>query len=813
MWNKIAHIVLKYRIYFIILLALYTAFMGYHGRKIEMNYDFSQVVPSDDKDMIYFQQFKKTFGEDGNLLAIGIQDSTLYKLENFRRFKYFSDEVARLSGTNDVLSLPRIGRIVKNTEKQQFEFEPIFKELPETQQELDSLLELAGSIKFYEGRVVNDSTGANLMVVSIEKSILNSDKRQRLMDDIMHLGSEFSEKTGIKLHYAGLPFVRTVMSTKVKEELNFFLVLSVCVTAVILFLFFRSWRAVVFPMLVIIVVVVSTMGTVALLGYKITLLTGLLPPIIVVIGIPNCIYMLNKYHQEYARHRDKMGALSYIIRKIGVVTLLTNATTAVGFVVLGFTDISILREFGIVAGINIVIAFLVSIVLIPSVFAYLPAPNPKQLKHLEFKGVNKIINSIDLLVHRHPVAIYSVTGALIIFSLIGMTRLKAISYMVDDLPEESDIKTDLAFFEKHFQGVMPLEIVIDTGKKRGAMNLQNLKAIDEFEEFLNKQPDISAPVSLVTFAKASRQAFYNGSPAFYSLPTNQDKTFILQYMRNQMQTGDTTTMQNNLLDSFVDSTGQKLRVSLKVADMGSVKLDSLLNHVIRPEIARTFADTDLEVFVTGTTLLFIKGNDYLIQNLQSSLVIAFVLISLIMAALFGNIRMIIISLIPNMIPLLITAGLMGYFNIPLKPSTALIFSIAFGISVDDSIHFLAKYRQEVRQHNYFIPKAVSLSIFETGSSMFYTSIVLFAGFIIFAWSDFGGTVALGLLTSTTLLCAMLTNLILLPRLLLTFDRKGSKDDFEPWIEHYEEFYTEEEDEEINVDMLALKGSKSNNSSD
>lgn len=805
MWVKFAQIVLKYRILFILAIAAYTAFMGYHARRIEMTYDFNQVVPSDDEDMVYFQEFKRTFGEDGNMLAIGLQDSAVFELENFRRFKYFSDAVAGLNGINEVIALPRIGRIIKDQEKQQFSYEPLFKELPDTQQELDSLLAIAGQIKFYEGRVVNDSTGANLMIVSIGKEILNSPKRQQLMDDIMHLGREFTDKTNIKLHYAGLPFVRTVMATKVRGELNLFLVLSVCVTAVILMAFFRSWRAVVFPMLVILVVVVSTMGTVALLGYKITLLTALLPPIIVVIAIPNCIYMLNKYHQEYARHRDKMGALNYIIRKIGVVTLLTNATTAVGFVVLAFTEIAILKEFGIVAGINIVIAFVVSIILIPSVFAYLPAPNPKQLKHLEFKAVNKIISSIDLLVHRHPIFIYGVTGALIVISIIGMTRLKAISYMVDDLPEKSDIKQDLAFFEANFQGVMPLEIVIDTGNKRGAMNLQNLRVINEFEEFLAQQPSISSPVSLVSFAKASRQAFYNGSPAYYSLPTNQDKNFIMQYLRNQMQNGGENGMQANLLNSFVDSTGQKLRVSLKVEDMGSVKLDSLLNSVIRPAITRIFADTDFNVFVTGTTLLFIKGNDYLIENLQSSLVIAFVLISLIMAALFGNFRMIVISLIPNIIPLLVTAGLMGYFNIPLKPSTALIFSIAFGISVDDSIHFLAKYRQEVRQHNYFVPKAVSLSIFETGSSMFYTSIVLFAGFIIFAWSDFGGTVALGILTSTTLLFAMLTNLILLPRLLLTFDKKGSKDDFEPWIEHYEEFYTEEEDEEIDVDMITLKG--------
>ncbi|MDQ3395701.1 MAG: MMPL family transporter, partial [Bacteroidota bacterium] len=664
---------------------------------------------------------------------------------------------------------------------------------------LDSLLLQAHNLTFYQGQLFNETTGATLMLVSIQKEILNSENRQILIADILAAGEAFSDATGIKLHYSGLPFIRSVLMRKVKQELNLFLCLSLVVTALILFFFFRSLQAVIFPLLVIGVMVVWSMGTLVLLDYKITILSGLIAPIIVVIGIPNCIYLLNKYHQEYSKHGNQIKALSRIIRKIGLVTLITNFTTAIGFLVLAFTDIIILQEFGIVAGINILGTFFVSIILVPAVFSYLPPPNNRQLKHLDFKVQDKALTSLDLLVHRHKYNILLSFGIISIISIIGIYKIESVSYMVDDIPEGSQVKQDLNFFEKNFNGVMPLEVIVDTGKKRGVMKIENLRKVNELEEFLSDNRYISKPLSMIGLVKASRQAFYNKNPRFYDIPNNQDKNFIFSYLQGQ-------SVGNEFINSFVDSTRQIMRVSLKVADIGSNKMDSLVHQVIEPEISRIFAGSDIKVNITGTTLLFVKGNKFLIENLQMSLILAFVIISIIMAFLFQNIRMIILSLVPNIIPLLITGGIMGYFGIALKPSTALIFSIAFGISVDDSIHFLAKYRQELFSNKFFVPVAVSNSIRETGPSMIYTSIVLFAGFVIFAGSEFGGTVALGILTSTTLLFAMITNLVLLPALLLIFDDGKRSNDERPLIEHYDEFYQEDEDEEIDIDLLQLEDS-------
>ena len=797
MWTKLAHIVLKYRLTLIIILGLITVFMGYHAKDAEYSYSLATVVPASDPDMKFFEEFKNNFGEDGNILAIGVDDSAVYRVDNFRRFKYLSEALGEINGVKQVLSLPVLKMLVKDEQQKEFKLEPIFPEIPQNQSALDSLLNFANNEKFYSSQLINQKNGATFILLTIDPDILNSPNRDVVIDDIKQVAGAFALQTGIDLHYVGLPYIRTEVNGKIKSELQVFLILSLIITALILLYFFRSWDAVVFPMIIIAVIVVWSMGTLALLNYKITMLTGLLPPVIVVIGIPNSIYLLNRYHQEIEKHGNKIRGLSHIIRKIGIVALITNFTTAIGFVVLIFTDITVLRQFGIVAGINIMATFLVSMILIPAVFSYLPTPHGKQLKHLQFKGTEFILTGLDLLVHRHKYSVFAVTGVVVCLAFIGVLKLKSISYMVDDVPEDSQVKKDLEFFEKNFSGIMPLEIVIDTHKKRGILRQDFLQKADELEQYLGNQKYISKPVSIVSFMKAARQAFYNNNPKYYDLPNRGDRNFILRYLIGKKGNTD-------MLHSFMDTTLSKMRISLKVADVGSHKLDSLIQNVVQVKINELFGGTDVDVKATGTTLLFVKGNKFLVQNLRMTLILAFLIIAIIMAILFRNLKMMLISLIPNVIPLIVTAGVMGYFNIPLRPSTALIFSVVFGISVDDAIHFLAKYRQELFTSNFFVPLAISKSIRETGASMMYTSIILFAGFIIFSGSEFVGTTMLGILTSTTLLIAMLTNLIVLPSLLMAFDDGKRSKDAHPLIEHYDEFYQEEEDEEIDLDLIALE---------
>jgi len=797
MWTRLAHIVLKNRLVLIILIGCITIFMGYKAKDVQFTYSFFTPVPEEDPDMMFFTQFKSEFGEDANIVAIGIQDSALFRPQNFRRFKYLSDELTKIEGVIEVVSIPLFRTLIKDTQNKKFIVEPIFDEVPDDQAKLDSLLLLANNQKFYSDQIINQKNGATFILISINKEVLNTKARDVVIEDIEHIAQEFQKATNIELKYVGLPYIRTEVNGSVKAELIMFLFLSIFVTALILLFFFRSWDAVVFPLIIILVIVVWSLGTLGILGYEITILTGLLPPVIVVIGIPNSVYLLNRYHQQINKHGNKAFALSHVIRKIGIVALITNSTTAVGFLVLLLTGIKDLQEFGLVAGINIMATFVVSIILIPAVFSYLPKPNGKQLKHLKFKAIDFALTTLDLLVHRHRYRVFVFTGILVAVALFGVTKLVAVTFIVDDVPKDSQVKKDLAFFEENFSGIMPLEIVIDAGKKKGILRQSFLNKVNELETFLDSQQVISKPVSILSMLKASRQAFYNNNPDFYSLPSRADRNFILRYLTNDEN-------ESSVINSFVNEEQSKMRVSLKVADIGSIRLDSLIDNVVNAKIDELFGDTDITAKATGTTLLFVKGNKFLVQNLRRSLILAFVIVAIIMGILFRSLKMIAISLIPNLIPLIMIAGLMGYFEVALRPSTVLIFSVVFGISVDDSIHFLAKYRQELFVNNFFVPLAISKSIRETGASMIYTSIILFAGFIIFSGSEFISTMMLGVLTSTTLLIAMFANLIVLPALLMVFDDGKRSQDSHPPIEHYEEFYQEDDDEEIDLQMIAIQ---------
>jgi hypothetical protein len=774
--------------------------MAYKGREAKLSYDFVAALPASDPDLKYFNRFKAMFGDDGAVMVIGLSDKKVFELDNFIKLQYLTRELQNLKGITQVLSLPQMQYLDKDTSGKKFLAKKIFPKTPQSQRELDSLLRFSFNQKIYHKLLFNTESNALLIVVGIEKEILNSHRRQRLMKDILDVGEAFSQKTNIQLHYGGLPFVRAVSTEKVSQELSRLLILSGIATSLILFYFFRTIVAIIVPILIIGIGVIWCFGFLGIFGYKITLLTGLLPPLLVVIGVPNCVYLLNKYHQEYRKYNDKHKALLKIIQKIGIVTFMTNTTTAIGFGVFIFMDNINLSQFGVVSFLCVMSTFVISIVLIPIIYSFLPAPNQKHLKHLDRKQLSYLLNFLDKIVFQYKWATYAIVCIISILSVIGIYQLQAVSFMVDNVPDNSLPKKDLAFFEKHFSGVMPLEIVIDTQRKKGAMNLKNLRKVEDFENSLQEIAAIARPLSLVSLVKTTKQAYYNQKPEFYELPSNQDAILILNYL----QKSDSDSTSKQLLNNLVDSTGRYVRISLKVADIGSQKLDALVNQKIQPKIDSTFKDTKLKATVTGSTLLFIKGNVYLIDSLQSSLLLAIGLIALIMATLFGSLRMIVISIITNLLPLAITAAMMGYLGIPLKPSSALIFSIAFGIAVDDSIHYLARYRQELILHHYSVANAVRVSLRETGGGMFYTSIVLFFGFIVFLYSDFEGTIVLGILTSTTLLMAMFANLIVLPTLLLQFDSGKYDKRVKQLIDYYDEdFIYEEDDEEIDLSLLKV----------
>ncbi len=795
MWGHIALFIIKYRQWLLGLIAISTGYMAWVAKDVEMTYDFAQVVSPRDPDMVYFQQFKRTFGEDGNVLVLGMRDSSVYRLQNFNRLGQLADSLAKVTGVSGVLGITRVQQVSKDTVNGRFTMTPVFRGPPRSQAELDSLLGVVNSLQLYRGQLIAPRTGATLLAVTLDPKYLNSNRRQAVMNDILGRAEQFEKTTNIRMHYAGLPYVRSTMTSKVAGEMKFFALLVLAVMAVTLFLFFRTWSAVVFPLLVVAIVMVWCIASIVLLGFKINLLTGLVPSILVVVGVPNCTYLLSRYHYDFRKSGNQVLAMTRVIRKIGLITLMNNTTTAIGFVVFTFTDIAILYQFGMVATINIFVAFIISFIMIPAVFTYLPPPTEKQLEHLDSKPLVGIIHFLEFLVLRRRGTVYLVGLGLLLLAGLGIRRIEAVSFMVDDLPKNSSVNADLSFFETNFSGVMPLEFVVDTGKPKGVLKLPALQKIDQFERFLTAQPELSPPVSVVTFLKAATQSFYNGSPEFYRLPNNDDKNFIFSYLANSQNQAQGAGGTSRLVRGFVDSTGQRARISLKIADIGSHRLDTLVARRIEPAMQRIFQGSGLSVRRTGTTVIFTKGNEYVIGTLRESLAWAFGLVALVVLLLFRSFRTIFYALTPNLVTLTLTAGLMGYFGIALKPSTALIYVIALGIDGDNSIHLLAKFRQEMAIAGRTVSEAITNTLSEAGTSMIYTSIVLFIGFSIFAFSEFGGTKALGLLMGASLLITNFSNLVLLPALLRTFEHNNRQPVHgKALIRHYDESYHEEDDD-------------------
>lgn len=755
MWVKLARFVLKFRIPLISFIALVTLFMAYNATKVQMTYDFPKIIPPDHPSFIEYDNFKKQFGEDGSILVMGIQTDRLFEHDVFSAWHQLGEDLKQVDGVDGILSIPHAITIEKDTSEKKFIARPLVSQELASQTDVDAVRDEFFSLPIYDGVIYNSDTKATIMAVTINPKKLDSKERLVVVNQVHELGESFAQNTNVDVKYSGLPFIRSFQMNQISKELRNFLLLATLLIGIILFLLFRSFSTVFYPLLVVAIGVIWSLGTLGLLGYRITILTGLIPTLIVVIGIPNCIYLINRYHEEYRRHGSRKVALEIMVTKIGHVTFFANLTTAIGFGVFATMDSIILQEFGLVAGLNIACTYIISIIVIPVVFSFIPSPKESHLKHLDrtfFKGA---LDKLTQWTWNHGGKIVFSMLLIIGICLVGLMQLESKGFLFDDVPKEAQEYKDLKFFEGNFRGVMPFDILIDSKKKNGITKASFLKKIEKVQRVFDEDTLFSKPLSIVDGIKFANQAFFKGKKEFYTLPNGFDRNFIFTYLKNSGNTN------GGLLKSLTDSTQSVARISLQMADVGSQRFPILMDS-LRPKVEAIIDTSKYDITYTGTSLVALEGYAYLVNGLIWSVLLAFCLIALIIAYLFRNLKMLLVALLPNVIPLIVTAAIMGYFHIPLKPSTVLVFSVAFGISVDFTIHFLAKYRQELENSNGQIAPAVQSSIRETGFSMIYTALILFTGFIVFAFSSFEGTYYLGLLTSVTLIVSLFTNLLLLP---------------------------------------------------
>ncbi len=762
-----------------------TAFMVYQGTKVQVSFKFSRLLPLSDTTQVEYDQFRSTFNQAGNQVVIAAEDINVFEAENYQQWKALEEALDTITGVTNTLSPISAYNLRRNDSLKKLE--PVAFDDYFSAASADSLGKLYHSLPFYKDLLYSRDQHSPLLLVQIDKNQLYNENIVRIIESLKATVASFSESSGYKVHVSGLPYLRMANTKKISKEIGLSVVFALLVTVVLMFLFLRSFKATMYSMLVVLLGVAWSFGLIGSFGYKLSMLSALIPSLIIVIGVPNCIFLINKYHAEYKYHKNKILAVQRVIRKIGAATLMTNTTTALGFAAFILTDSEVLKEFGVIASLNIMMVFVISIIIIPIFYSFSRTPKKRHYVHLDKNWLQGFIAFLTHTVQSQRALVYTITAVLSAIALFGTTKLITTGNLSEEYMESDPLLIDLRFLEQEFGGVVPLEIVIDSKRPNGVQKLSFISKLDRLQQELADLPHLSRSLSVADGVKFAKQAYYRGEPDFYELPTRQEQSFIMSYIPRE--TGGL-----NLLQAMVDSSGQKARVSLQVKDLATDDSRALQDS-IRQKVDAIFNPERYDSYITGASVVFLKGTKYLIKNLVISLAIAIAVIAVIMSLLFRSIAMVMVSLVTNIFPLLMTAGIMGYFGIPLKPSTILVFSIAFGISVDDTIHFLAKYRQELRVNGWNIADAVLVSIRETGVSMFYTSIVLFFGFITFTSSSFGGIVSLGILVSITLIIAMLSNLILLPTFLMTLAKWAANKDFDhPVITLYDNSELEEEED-------------------
>jgi predicted RND superfamily exporter protein len=776
-WDWIGKSILRYKFPLLGFILLLTIGLGFKASQIQLSYELAKILPKTDERFQLYEGFKKKYGEDGAVMVIAVENEQIFSPVEFKAWRELSSAVKKQPGIKNVLSLATLPELYIDSTEKKFKTRLLLDSTAVLNEEnLSRFKTQIANLPIYKNFLYTEDLKTHLLLITLDQKVINDKGRITLVKNIKALGEQYQAKMKHTVHMTGMPFIRTEYTSQVTKELSLFLGLAILVTSLILLFFFRSLQVVFFANIVVLVGIIASLATIVFFGFKITLLSGLIPPLIVVIGIPNVIFLLNKYHETYLAGKSKEESLIESASKVGRTLFLANLTTSIGFGVFAFTGSALLVEFGVVAALNVMITFFISLVLIPIFFSFLAPPQKKDLAHFESVRVNKFLNRVDVWVLHHRKFIYGFISIVLVISLYGLTKIQAVGYIVDDLPRDNAIYTDLKFVEDRFKGVMPFEINIDAFEKGRALTPELLAKIKRTEKLIAKYPEFTQGLSILTATKYLYQVYRGGDPKYFTLPGINELAKLKDFQSS-------LNGKNNLFSGFLDKEQRFTRVSFQMQDAGTVRTSALFDE-IQPKIDSIFR-TDIETGellqkgdkrgyqadVTGNSVIYAFQTAYLQVNLIESTITAIVLICILMALLFRSWKMVLISTLPSLIPLIITAGLMGYFGIALKPSTILIFSIAFGISSDGTIYFLTRYKEEWGKNNKNIQKAVQTTILKTGVSMFYTAMILFFGFFIFTASTFKGTQALGILVSVTLLMAMICNLILLPAFLLGLNKK------------------------------------------
>jgi len=745
MSNKLIKVILNHPKVILSILAAITLVLGTFLPKVKMDFSIEQLFSQNDPVINRFLNFREEFDGVDNRIFLLYESDDPFSYKNLELNKKMVYAFENIEGVSKVTSLTNIELF---TEGGEYLLSPVYENIPKSIDSLNIAKERIISSDLLKNYLISEDGKVAAILIEVSDSFNEHESRESIVKQIdeLQLGTDWT------WHQTGLPIIRTrYVQYMIADNITFLIpVLSMLI--LLLSLLFRSLVGLALPLIVVLLTIIWTLGFMTATGITINIISYIIPTLLMVVGISDSVHFLVKYYKTLHLLGDKREALTQSLQKIGTAIFLTSITTAIGFGALSMVNIEIVKEFGIFTAMGVFFAFIITVLFIPSSLMLL-GKTPKTKLEAYSRGYRvKIVKKLITIVRGHPKKIIFTGITITIIGFFGALQINPHSKLLDDLRPGNTLLEDMRLAEDRMGSVLPVEIIITVDENENFQDIQDVAVIsftDELASYISKIPEIGKVVSVSDYLKAINQAMNDGDKSFYQVPLSRE--IISQYM----------LLYDSEFNSLINSDLTKLRIASQIKDIDSrrsAEIEKELNTYIASVIPE-----GISAEVTGTAFLALRTNNYLVKNLLGSFLVALIIITFLMIVLFRSVKMAFISILPNIIPMMVMAAVLGFLQIPLRPATAMTFAVAFGIAVDDTLHYLIRYRMELSKQHY--RQANDSTMLGTGIAMMSTTAILSAGFLVLILSQFTPTVEFGMLSVITIVTALIGDLTFLPALL------------------------------------------------
>ncbi|MBA25047.1 MAG: hypothetical protein CMG48_02335 [Candidatus Marinimicrobia bacterium] len=743
-FNKIISLQILYPFRFLIVISLITIFSIIQLFFLKFDFTIENLFPENDQEVEQYYSFRDEFGREDNIISLTYNCDDPFLLKNYLENKKITQNLSKINGISNILSISNLG-IELNISETNLPDENL------TQKQLDEIRNYIFKYSIFTNNLISEDGTITSIILEVDESFNDHPGRLKIMKDIGNI----IDNSNWDWYETGIPVLRTkYVQYMIGDFIKFFPPVTI-ILLLVLYMMFKSMKIVLLPILTVFISVIWILGLMSLFDFSINIITYIVPTLVMIVGVADSVHILIKYNQDIKISNNTKISIKKTIQGIGNAILLTSLTTSIGFLSLLSTNIVMIKEFGFLVAIGVLIAFLVSIFLIPPLLILMDNTYPLKTKSSK-KGIRYyILKQIVEVNKNHHFIILIISSIFIALFIYFASKVESNSALLDDLSSGNELFDDMKFTEENMGAVFPFEVIITAKDEKnnfienGIANSRIIVFVDKIQKKINSIPEIRKTISVVDYLEIIHDNFNEESEEKSYL----NDGLIFQYF----------VLNEDIFQNLINFEYSKTRISARIKDINSTRAKEIVKEI--NEWKSENIPDDIQISLTGTTLMALKVNDYLVNNLIISFLIAFGVIFISMGFLFKSLKLAIFSMIPNLIPILFMAAIMGIFDIKLRPTTAMTFAIAFGIAVDDTIHYMVRFRQELSMNNGDFIKANSETIFSTGNAIISTSLILGCGFLVMVSSNFLPSRDFGFLSAITMFGAIIGDLFFLPTML------------------------------------------------